>query len=224
MANFTALVPVDAIKAAMLSMSKEETRYYLRGVLFQRNGDVLRLISTDGHRLFVFAMPVDADAPAGDFEAILPDADLKRALTGIHKTVTHLDFSCDIPAEGERVKSAVLNSLTMAPIDGTFPHVSRVIPSDGSDSFGTVAHFNPAYLADVGKQAKLLTGSATSFHLQHSGGDPALVTFAGRADCFSVVMPMRSQYCPPHMGSAVAVALATCRTLAPVDPERVAAE
>ena len=143
MTTFTALVPVDAIKAAMLSMSKEETRYYLRGVLFQRNGDVLRLISTDGHRLFVFVMPVDYAAPAGDFEAIMPDADLKRALTGIHKTVTHLEFSCEIPAEGERVKTAIFNSLTMAPVDGTFPNVSRVIPSDDVDSLGTVAHFNP---------------------------------------------------------------------------------
>jgi DNA polymerase III sliding clamp (beta) subunit (PCNA family) len=43
---------VSYLRAALLSASTEETRYYLRGVQILRRGDHLRITATDGHRLF----------------------------------------------------------------------------------------------------------------------------------------------------------------------------
>jgi DNA polymerase III sliding clamp (beta) subunit (PCNA family) len=40
---------VSYLRAALLSASTEETRYYLRGVQILRRGDHLRITATDGH-------------------------------------------------------------------------------------------------------------------------------------------------------------------------------
>jgi hypothetical protein len=84
----------------------------------------------------------------------------------------------------------------MAPIDGTFPTIERVVP-DANAITGDVAAFNPLYLADIGKAAKILTGNVNGFHLGHNGGSPALVSFdAAAGNAFAVVMPYRCHVAP----------------------------
>jgi hypothetical protein len=92
------------------------------------------------------------------------------------------------------IKRATLNDVSMHPIDGAFPDVSRVIPS-GRNS-GNVAAFNPLYLADIGKAAKILGAGVNDFHLDHNGGDPAMVTFGGTGAAFAIVMPYRCHVMP----------------------------
>jgi DNA polymerase III sliding clamp (beta) subunit (PCNA family) len=206
MTTQTFTLPVDVIKAAMLSASTEQTRYYLRGVLVKRAGNVLRLISTDGHRLFCFATDLGPDQTGADFEAILPTPDLKRALTGLGKGQHDVELIVTIPTDGGRIKEAILNRVQMEPVDGTFPAIDRVLPSE---STGETAHFNPSYIADVGKQAKLLTGNATAFNLSHNGGNPALIAFGDRDDCFAILMPMRNNTAPRAIDPARAMQIAT---------------
>jgi len=101
------------------------------------------------------------------------------------------------------VKRATLNDVGMHPIDGTFPAIERVVPDANSIS-GEVAAFNPLYLADIGKAAKILSGNVNAFHLGHNGTSPAFVSFdpaAGAA--FAVVMPYRC-HVAPIVSSAVA--------------------
>ena len=85
-------IPVDMIKAALLSVSKEQTRYYLGGVLMQRREGVLRIVSTDGHRMFIGAINLD-DGLQSDFAAILPTADVKKALTGLTRKDEFIQMS-----------------------------------------------------------------------------------------------------------------------------------
>jgi hypothetical protein len=167
-------INVNFLKAALLFASDEETRYYLKGVHLLRRGDHLRITATDGHRLFC-AMQTLTMA-GDDFDVILPRDGLKKALTGVHRNCEVL--ALDLEWDGDRVKRAVLNDLGMAPVDGTFPTIERVVP-DANAITGEVAAFNPVYLADIGKAAKMLAGNVNGFHLGHNGGSPALVTFGG---------------------------------------------
>jgi DNA polymerase III sliding clamp (beta) subunit (PCNA family) len=94
----------------------------------------------------------------------------------------------------------------MEPVDGTFPAIDRVIPAEIT---GEIAHYNPSYVADIGKQSKLLTGNATAFNLAHNGGNPALIAFGDRDDCFAILMPMRNNTAPRAIDPARAMQIAT---------------
>jgi hypothetical protein len=193
-------INVNFLKAALLFASDEETRYYLKGVHLLRRGDHLRITATDGHRLFC-AMQTLTMA-GDDFDVILPRDGLKKALTGVHRNCEVL--ALDLEWDGDRVKRAVLNDLAMAPVDGTFPTIERVVP-DANAITGDVAAFNPVYLADIGKAAKLLGAGVADFHLGYNGTSPALVTFGGTADALAVIMPLRCQVSPMLSGDVAAI-------------------
>ena len=52
MTDFLFSIPTDVLRAALVCVSTEETRYYLRGVHVEPDADDVVLVSTDGHRLF----------------------------------------------------------------------------------------------------------------------------------------------------------------------------
>jgi hypothetical protein len=187
---------VAFLKAALLFASDEETRYYLKGVHLLRRADHLRITATDGHRLFCAMQPLDE--PGDDFDIILPRDGLKKALTGLHRNTQFLGLELETGerAGREAVTRATLNDINMTPIDGTFPTIERVVPDANSVS-GELAAFNPLYLADIGKAAKILAGNVNAFHLGHNGGSPALVSFdAAAGPAFAVVMPYRCHVAP----------------------------
>jgi hypothetical protein len=187
-------ITVNFLKAALLFASDEETRYYLKGVHLLRRGDHLRITATDGHRLFCAMQMLTPDQSGPNFDVILPRDGLKKALTGVHRNCEVL--ALDLEWDGDRVKRAVLNDLAMPPVDGTFPTIERVVP-DANAIGGETASFNPLYLADLGKAAKILTGNVNGFHLGHNGGSPALVSFdAAAGNAFAVVMPYRCHVAP----------------------------
>jgi hypothetical protein len=182
---------VAFLKAAMLSTSTEQTRYYLRGVHMLRNADHLRITSTDGHRLFCAMQKLSFAGP--DFDVILPTDGLKKAFTGLHKSTVEVELKLD---HGEdRIRRATLHDVAMDTIDGTFPDITRVVPQVIT---GETAQYNPIYLADLSKQAKILGRTATGLHIGYNGGSPALVTFASTPDAFAVLMPYRATVDPLH--------------------------
>jgi hypothetical protein len=194
---------VPYLQAALLSTSTSEIRYYLCGVQILRRGDHLRIASTDGHRLFCASQHTDHAGP--DFDIILPRVELKKALTGLNRKVEALDLELTHlePYPGQsRVTRAVLNNLSMQPIDGTFPSIERVVPGEPS---GELTQFNPLYLADLGKQAKILSGIATGLHIGYNGQDPALISFQGAPDAFAVLMPYRVKMEPLHRAAVTAI-------------------
>jgi len=198
------------LKAAMLATSKEEIRYYLKGVFFELRGLELRMVATDGHRLFIACQKLVQ--PVGDnWSAILPFDGLKRALTGVPAKQEFVTLS---PG---RLQSTV-NDVVMEPIDGTYPDYKRVVPETIS---GETGQFNPIYIGDFGKIAKLVSGnrglSSLPCHIQHNGNGPAIISF-GRDDCFGVLMPMRPTEDPGL--NRVAVNLVTGRDVQHGIPEK----
>lgn len=51
------------IEATQFSMAHQDVRYYLNGMLFETEGEELRTVATDGHRLAVCSMPVGQSLP-----------------------------------------------------------------------------------------------------------------------------------------------------------------
>src|SRR5436190_10036154 len=73
-ASKTLTLPQKALKDALglvqFAMAVQDIRYYLNGVLFSVNGDTLRVVATDGHRLSYASQSLGGDH--GSVEAILP--------------------------------------------------------------------------------------------------------------------------------------------------------
>ena len=170
-------VSPDMLRAALLCTSAAETRHYLRGVYVDPTG---KLVATDGHRMFVGKIDLKkSGVEPGSFTGwiICRDA-IKRALTGYK--------------EDEIVISPTsIGDLSCQPVDGGFPDWTRVVAS--REPSGVVAQFNPAYVADMGKIAKLLTGNKSGYtvHFHYNGEAPCGVTFPGCDDAFGVLMPVR---------------------------------
>src|SRR5258708_3341467 len=73
-ASKTLTLPQKALKEALglvqFAMAVQDIRYYLNGVLFSVDKDVLRVFATDGHRLSFASQALGSDH--GSVEAILP--------------------------------------------------------------------------------------------------------------------------------------------------------
>jgi len=185
MTDFSFSVPTDVLRAALVCVSTEETRYYLRGVHVEPDADDVVLVSTDGHRLFCGRCPLPpagAVTPAEPF--IIPTETIKKALTGYKGLGIHLTRTGDVWTLGD---------VTFRPVDGTFPDWRRVVPTQKtiSDDLGKIAQFDPAYIGDMGKVCKALVGAGKPV-IHHMGGNPSMVTFPGREDLFCLLMPMRA--------------------------------
>ena len=142
------------------SMAVQDIRYYLNGLLMQTEGDQLRLVATDGHRLAYSAATIEADLPKA--EVILP-----------RKTVLELFKLLNQP--NERVSVELLNNqvrfrcngtvIVSKVVDGKFPDCNRVIPLDNDKIF----LLNRSHLLGALERAAILANEkfrGTRLHLQ----------------------------------------------------------
>lgn len=111
------------------AVSTEETRYYLNGVYFHATNDdgaqVLRAVSTDGHRLarIQIALP---DGAANMPGVIVPRKTIGELVKLLEEGVNSVAISLSDTKIKFVCGSAVLLSKL---IDGTFPDYDRVIPT-----------------------------------------------------------------------------------------------
>lgn len=176
------LLPTEHLKALMVSCSKEETRYYLQGVFIDPTGFA---VTTDGHRMTIVALKEKPDFAGNDNGIIVPRLAIEKLL----KLVTDKYDTSPISIRFNGQEGAISHgdaSIAFKPVDGTYPTWRRVMPA--KDAEEAPAHFNPAYLADVEKQAKLLGGS---FSVKQTGAAPAEIWFNGDDNVRAILMPMR---------------------------------
>jgi DNA polymerase III sliding clamp (beta) subunit (PCNA family) len=173
---------VKYLKAAVIVASKEETRYYLKGVAVQAGDKGAFIVATDGHRALAFRQsaeaqaPVDIIIPADIIAGIKPGKYDERAeLTQESANRWRIDY-CG-------------TSIVFSPIDGTFPEWRRIVPKEIS---GETAQFNPSYVGDFAKVAKALAAKGDCVKIAQNGQGPALVTFGDEIDGFGLLMPTRA--------------------------------
>ncbi|MGA8709123.1 MAG: DNA polymerase III subunit beta [Steroidobacteraceae bacterium] len=107
------------------AMAQQDVRYYLNGTLLETNGEVLRAVATDGHRLSWCEVPLEGRVRELQ-QIILPRKgvlELQRLLDG------EGEIEVAIGTNHVRVQIGEVR-FTSKLIDGKFPEYSRVIPAE----------------------------------------------------------------------------------------------
>ena len=121
------VLPQKELKSLLLSvqyaLAQQDVRYYLNGVLLIVDGDKLKAVATDGHRL-----AYNAGAINGNYEKqeiILP----RKAVMELSKLLADSDESVELEFSQQQVK-ATFSGVTLITkvIEGKFPDYERVIP------------------------------------------------------------------------------------------------
>ena len=172
------------VKAAAICASKEETRYYLKGVAIQASAKGVFIVATDGHRLAAFKQLQGYDGES--FNIIIPLDIIAKIKLNKKDPLATLKLADGLLNQWSITHDG--STITFNVVDGTFPDWQRIIPSELN---GKTAQFNMTYLGDFAKVAKALTGSETSVSIAHNGDGPALLSFGEEIDGLGVLMPLR---------------------------------
>jgi DNA polymerase-3 subunit beta len=201
--TITISIPAGFIDAAMCAVSKEETRYYLKGVFIDARGFIAATNGlmafaahcADAYKLADVKPTYPSDALSG---VIVPSDAILQAGKAAGRS-KGLCYVIERDAQGLWWILYGNARIHFAPVDGSFPDWARIIPV-APDAL-VAAHFNPLYIGKLGDMAKALRDgkkdAASLFKLHQNGENPALVTFASedgqgqRTDCCGVLVPMR---------------------------------
>jgi len=106
------------------AMAQQDIRYYLNGVLLVIEGNLLKLIATDGHRLAYTSCKLNSEYSKR--EVILS----RKTVTELFKLLNDNEEDTNIEISEKQVKISFSNiTLTSKVIDGKFPDYDRVIPT-----------------------------------------------------------------------------------------------
>ncbi len=129
-------VAIDEISCSVLkrllqktqfSMALQDVRYYINGLLLELEGNELRLVATDGHRLAFSRRTLDQDY-GEKRQVIIP----RKAIQELMRLLDDSDEIVHLRI-GSNHLQVVLGALTMTTklIDGRYPDYDRVIPRAG---------------------------------------------------------------------------------------------
>jgi DNA polymerase-3 subunit beta len=113
----------DLFGMVQYAMAHQDIRYYLNGVLLVADGEFLRLVATDGHRLAYTATKLDKNYPKR--EIILPRKTVQELIKLLGDTEDKITF--DIAENQVKISFSDV-VVTSKVIDGKFPDYERVIP------------------------------------------------------------------------------------------------
>jgi DNA polymerase-3 subunit beta len=118
------------IGKTIFSVSTDETRQHLSGVLFESDGTTARMVSTDGHRLSKVGRPLTG-GPKLPEGVLIP----RKGMIEIRRAIETREAPCGIGVyQGNFVVKADDVSLSVKLIDGQFPPYDQVIPKDNDRS------------------------------------------------------------------------------------------
>lgn len=121
------VLPQKELRALLMSvqyaMAQQDVRYYLNGVLLIVEGNRLKVVATDGHRL-----AYNSGIISGEFEKhdiIIP----RKAVVELTKLLGDTDENVEIEFSQQQIK-VDFSGITLISkiIDGKFPDYERVIP------------------------------------------------------------------------------------------------
>ncbi len=117
----------DMIAKTFFSISTDETRYHLHGVLFEADGTTARMVSTDGHRLSKIERTLSESGAGLKLAAgvIIP----RKGLSELRRTLEHVEGTCELGVhQGHVFLRSKGVALSVKLIDAQFPPYEQVIP------------------------------------------------------------------------------------------------
>jgi DNA polymerase III subunit beta len=111
------------IAKTQYGMAAQDVRYYLNGLLLMVDGQELRAVATDGHRLAYASVGIETELPRQ--EMILP----RKTVLELNRLLTDTDDALNISLSANQVRFAFGSIVLVSKlIDGKFPDYERVIP------------------------------------------------------------------------------------------------
>jgi DNA polymerase-3 subunit beta len=121
----------DMIAKTIFSVSLDETRQHLAGVLFESDGASARMVSTDGHRLSKVVRPM-AGGPKLPSGVLIP----RKGIVELRRAIETRETPSAIGVhDGNFVLKADDVGISVKLIDGQFPPYDQVIPKDNERAF-----------------------------------------------------------------------------------------
>jgi DNA polymerase-3 subunit beta len=106
------------------SMAQQDVRYYLNGMLLEIDGDLLRAVATDGHRLALCEATLETKARTSQ-QVIVP----RKGVLELQRVLTP-EGAAAVAIGSNHVRAQIGDvRFTSKLIDGRFPEYSRVIPA-----------------------------------------------------------------------------------------------
>lgn len=116
----------DLIAKTFFSISTDETRYHLNGVLFESDGQKARMVSTDGHRLSKVERPL-VGGPELTPGVIIPRKGLLEIRRALEGAVGELEIGFQ---QGHAFLRLGRTAISVKLIEAQFPPYEQVIPKD----------------------------------------------------------------------------------------------
>ena len=114
------------IESTGFAMAQQDVRYYLNGLMLEPDGDVLRAVATDGHRLALCNLP--ADVGEGDSQQVIVP---RKGIQELQRLLEQRDAELDVEIGSNHIRITTSElRFTSKLIDGRFPDYQRVIPKD----------------------------------------------------------------------------------------------
>ena len=113
------------IEATQFSMAHQDVRYYLNGMLFETEGQELRTVATDGHRLAVCSMPIGQELPS--HSVIVP----RKGVLELARLLDASDNLVKLQIGTSNIRAHIGDIIfTSKLVDGRFPDYRRVLPKN----------------------------------------------------------------------------------------------
>lgn len=132
-ANYTDEIslPQSALKSLLdetsFAMASQDVRYYLNGLLLEREEATLRAVATDGHRLAMGSLTT-SNKVTDKNSLIIP----RKAILELGRLLNDSDENVTIAFSSQQIKVELSDlNFTSKLIDGQFPNYQRVLPVGG---------------------------------------------------------------------------------------------
>lgn len=181
-----------ALNALSYVVSRDEARYYLKGVLVEIDSQGITYVATDGHILLAHR-ETSKDAENGLLGNFIIPIKTCRAfpLPKKKSKEKHLLRRQD----DERpfcleITQSASDYIGFGVIDGTFPDWRKIFSEANPN--GKPGTYNPMYLATINKAASVLSGVADIVpELMQDDSGPARVFWSTLMSSYGLIMPMR---------------------------------
>ncbi|WP_341502613.1 DNA polymerase III subunit beta [Gallaecimonas sp. GXIMD4217] len=112
------------IDSTHFSMANQDVRYYLNGMLFETEGQLLRTVATDGHRLALGKCQLDG-VNLPENQVIVP----RKGVLELVRLLNHDDAMAQVHIGSNHIR-VVTDEFTFTSklVDGRFPDYRRVLP------------------------------------------------------------------------------------------------
>jgi DNA polymerase-3 subunit beta len=117
------------IDRTSFAMAQQDVRYYLNGMLWEAENNLLRCVATDGHRLAMCTRELDIQVPSKT-QAILP----RKGVVELSRLLKEEDASVKVTFSSHHMRVETADyTLTSKLVDGKFPDYERVLPKGGNN-------------------------------------------------------------------------------------------